>query len=89
MADDSIRTLFNNLDELKREVTEIKVILNKIVLDNQEKVDERLDRHSKRIKELEDARQGFNSIKSFCLALLGCTATAVTIILGAINLMER
>ena len=54
MADDYIRTLFNNLDELKRDVTEIKVILNKIVLDNQEKVDERLDRHSKRIKELED-----------------------------------
>ena len=49
MADDTIRVLFNKIDELTVQVTRLETLLVNSVIVNQKHNAERLDRHSKKL----------------------------------------
>ncbi len=95
MADEITRTLFNKVEELKVQTTRIETLLVETVIAHQKEINERLDRHSermrgiiKRVNALEDDKKGLLSVKKFVLGVMGVAATAITIALGAIQLLK-
>lgn len=94
MADETIRVLFNKVDELTVQTTRIETLLVETVIANQKNNAERLDRHSKkidtafeRIKELENDKKHIISIKNLVIGFVGLVATCTSIVLGIIQIM--
>ena len=81
MADESIRKLFDNFDELKVQVTRIEVLLTETVLVSQEKNIERLDRHRAEINELKDRMRNIEEDKRLVISYK-------RFLVGAIGLMS-
>ncbi|UVX36155.1 MAG: hypothetical protein [Bacteriophage sp.] len=95
MADETIRVLFNKVDELTVQTTRIETLLVETVIANQKNNAERLDRHSKkidvafeRIKELENDKKHIISIKNLVIGFIGVVATCTSIVLGLTQLMR-
>lgn len=95
MADETIRVLFNKVDELTVQTTRIETLLVETVIANQKNNAERLDRHSKkidaafeRIKELENDKKHIISIKNLVIGFIGLVATCTSIVLGLTQLMR-
>ena len=94
MADETIRVLFNKVDELTVQTTRIETLLVETVIANQKNNAERLDRHSKkidvafeRIKELENDKKHIISIKNLAIGFVGLVATCTSIVLGIMQIM--
>lgn len=90
MSEDSIRVLFNKVDELTKELIQIKTLLTENVVINQKLLVERLDRHRKEINELKDeiakienAKKEIRHFRSLVIGLLGAIATLMAIIAQA------
>lgn len=93
MADESIRTLFNEVGDLKVQLTRVETLLVETVITNQKANNERLDRHSKkidlafeRIIALENDKKNVISIKNLLIGAIGLIATVTGIIATIINL---
>ena len=90
MADESIRTLFNEVGDLKVQLTRVETVIA-----NQKNNTERLDRHSKKIdmafekiKELENDKKQIVSIKNLVIGFIGLVATCTSIVLGIMQIMR-
>ena len=95
MADETIRVLFNKVDELTVQTTRIETLLVETVIANQKNNAERLDRHSRkidtafeRIKELENDKKHIISIKNVAIGFIGLVATCTSIVLGIMQIMR-
>lgn len=95
MADESIRTLFNEVGDLKVQLTRVETLLVKTVIANQKNNTERLDRHSKkidlafeRIKELENDKKQIVSIKNLVIGFIGLVATSTSIVIGIMQIVR-
>lgn len=91
MADESIRKLFDNFDELKVQVTRIEVLLTETVLTSQREAEQRFDRHRAEINELKDRMRNIEedkrlviSYKRFLISAVGlmslCAGIAASIV---------
>lgn len=91
MADESIRKLFDNFDELKVQVTRIEVLLTETVLTSQREAEQRLDRHRAEINALKDRMRNIEedkrlviSYKRFLVSAVGlmslCAGIAASIV---------
>lgn len=88
MSEDSIRILFNKVDELIKEIIQMKTLLNENIIVNQRLITERLDRHRKEINELKDTKKELKYFKSAVLGLLGLIATLMAIIANGYQLLK-
>lgn len=88
MSEDSIRTLFNKMDEATKEIIQIKTLLTENIIVNQRIIVERLDRHRKEINELKDTKKELKYFKSAVLGLLGLIATLMAIIANGYQLLK-
>ena len=87
MPEDSIRVLFSKVDELTKELIQIKTLLTENVVINQKLLVERLGRHRKEINELKDeiskiehTKNEIRHFKSLVIGLLSVIATLMAII---------
>lgn len=95
MGDDSTRKLFDIVDKLTIEVTEIKVMLAKIVMEHQEKTDARLDRHrrdiivlERRVQKIEEDKRLVISIKKLIVGSIGLAAVSAGMAASIVNVMR-
>lgn len=95
--DETLRILFNKFEELSNQVIEIKTILIKTVVVNQEHNTERLDRHrneiNKAFKEIEDIKNEIKNtkekaitLKNFVIGVITLAATISGIVSALVNL---
>lgn len=95
--DETLRVLFSKFEELSVQVTEIKTILIKTVVVNQEHNTERLDRHrseiNKAFKEIEDIKNEIKNtkekaitLKNFVIGVITLAATISGIVSALVNL---
>lgn len=98
MSDESIRTLFDKVDDLTVQVTEIKTLLINSVIKNQNRNSERLDRHraeiNKAFKEIEQIKNDIENTKGTAITLknivvggIGLVATCTAIAVGITQLI--
>lgn len=80
MADESIRKLFDNLDEMKIQVTRIEVLLTETVLVSQQKSNQRLDRHRIEINTLKDRIRSIEEDKRLVISYRKNLAGAIALI---------
>ena len=80
MADESIRKLFDNLDEMKIQVTRIEVLLTETVLVSQQKSNQRLDRHRIEINTLKDRIRSIGEDKRLVISYRKNLAGAIVLI---------
>ena len=95
MPDENIRTLFNEVGDLKVQLTRVETLLVETVIANQKANNERLDRHSKkidtafeRITTLENDKKSVVSIKNLLIGAIGLTATITGIVATIIHLIN-
>lgn len=97
--DETLRILFNKVEELNIQITEVKTILIKTVVVNQERNTERLNRHRKEINkafdEIEELRNTIKNtkgtaitVKNIIIGMIGLIATCTSIVLGLTQLMR-
>lgn len=97
--DETLRILFNKVEELNIQITEVKTILIKTVVVNQERNTERLNRHRREINkafdEIEELRNTIKNtkgtvitIKNIIIGVIGLVATCTSIVLGITQLMR-
>lgn len=95
--DETLRILFNKFEELSNQVIEIKTILIKTVVVNQEHNTERLDRHrneiNKAFKEIADIKNEIKNtkekaitLKNFVIGVITLAATISGIVSALVNL---
>ena len=82
--DETLRILFNKVEELNIQITEVKTILIKTVVVNQEHNTERLNRHR---KELNKAFDEIEKIKNTIENTKGTVITVKNIVVGGIGLI--
>lgn len=80
MADESIRKLFDNLDEMKIQVTRIEVLLTETVLVSQQKANKRLDRHRIEINTLKDRIRSIEEDKRLVISYRKNLAGAIALV---------
>ena len=80
MADESIRKLFDNLDEMKVQVTRIEVLLTETVLVSQQKANQRLDRHRIEINTLKDRIRSIEEDKRLVISYRKNLAGAIALV---------
>lgn len=97
--DETLRILFNKVEELNIQITEVKTILIKTVVVNQEHNTERLNRHRREINkafdEIEELRNTIKNtkgtvitVKNIIIGVIGLVATCTSIVLGITQLMR-
>lgn len=97
--DETLRILFNKVEELNIQITEVKTILIKTVVVNQEHNTERLNRHRREINkafdEIEELRNTIKNtkgtvitVKNIIIGMIGLIATCTSIVLGLTQLMR-
>lgn len=95
--DETLRVLFSKFEELSVQVTEIKTILIKTVVVNQEHNTERLDRHrseiNKAFKEIDEIRNEIKNtkekavtLKNFIIGIIALAATVSGTVSAIVNL---
>lgn len=97
--DETLRILFNKVEELNIQITEVKTILIKTVVVNQERNTERLNRHRREINkafdEIEELRNTIKNtkgtvitVKNIIIGGIGLIATCMSIAIGVNQLMK-
>ena len=56
MADETIRRLFDKIDDLTKHLTRLEAIMMESVIKKQDSTEERLNSHSQRIRKLEQTK---------------------------------
>ncbi len=84
MSDESIRTLFDKVDALTIQVTKIETLLIDTVIANQERNNDRLNRHRQNINE---AFAEIESLKHLIESTQGKIIAVKTVIIGGIGLI--
>lgn len=96
MADETIRTLFNKVDDLTVQTTRIETLLVETVIANQKANSERLNRHREdinkafdEINQLKHAKEKVISFKNLVVGFIGLVATCTTIAISIVQIMEK
>lgn len=85
MADETIKRLFEKIDNLTVAVARLETIVMETTMRRQESADERLNSHSARIRALEQAKTAGMTAKNIFLWCVGTFLTAVSVSMAVVK----
>lgn len=85
MADETIRRLFDKIDDLTKHLTRLEAIMMESVIKKQDSTEERLNSHSQRIRNLEQTESAAITIKNVFIWGASTLLASVTVSIAIIK----
>ncbi|WP_370832607.1 hypothetical protein [Phascolarctobacterium faecium] len=85
MADETIRRLFDKIDDLTKHLTRLEAIMMESVIKKQDSTEERLNSHSQRIRKLEQTKTAAITIKNVFIWGASTLLASVTVSIAIIK----